>query len=64
MIGFGFYQSCWNRGSVGRVFGLRWCWGQGCGSGGVMSMCCESGFFVEMAGPGICVLCSADTCAS
>ena len=25
---------------------------------------CESGFYVEMAGPGICVLCSVDTCAS
>ena len=24
-------------------------------------VCCDSGFFVEMAGPGICVLCSADT---
>ena len=27
-------------------------------------VCCESGFFMEMAGPGICVLYSADTCAS
>ena len=27
-------------------------------------VCCESGFFVEMEGLGICVLCSADTCAS
>ena len=25
---------------------------------------CESGFSVHMAGPGICVLCLADTCAS
>ena len=24
-IGFGLYQSCGNRGSVGRVFGLWWC---------------------------------------
>ena len=24
-IGFGLYQSCRNRGSVGHVFGLRWC---------------------------------------
>ena len=24
-IGFGFYQSSMNRGSVGRMFGLRWC---------------------------------------
>ena len=23
---------------------------------GVMSVCCESGLFVEIAGPGICVL--------
>ena len=31
-IGLGFYQSCGNRGSVGRVsvFWLRWC---GCGVG-------------------------------
>ena len=38
-IGFGLYQSCWSRGSVGRisVFGLRWCgwyrWGVGKGRG-------------------------------
>ena len=25
---------------------------------------CESGFSVYMAGPGICVLCLADTCTS
>ena len=25
---------------------------------------CESGFSVKMAGPGICVLCLADTCSS
>ena len=32
------------------------------GSGRVMCCyVCESGFFVEMADPGICVLCSADT---
>ena len=24
-FGVGLYQSCGNRGSVGRVFGLRWC---------------------------------------
>ena len=24
-IGFGLYQSCGNRGTVGRVFGLWWC---------------------------------------
>ena len=27
-------------------------------------VCCEPGFFVKMAAPGICVLCSADTCTS
>ena len=61
---FGLCQSCRNRGSVGRVcvcvaavwfvlvgvFGLL-------GSGRVVwwyvCVCCESGFFVEMAGPGI-----------
>ena len=50
-IGFGLYQSCGNRESVGRVsvFGLRWCGGCGWewvggfdqgleGWGGVMSM--------------------------
>ena len=50
-IGFGVYQSCGNRGSVGRVsvFWLRWCgwrmWGMGRGLdqgmeewGGVMSV--------------------------
>ena len=53
MIGFGLYQSCGIRGSVGRVcvFGLRCCgWGV-CrslepGSGGWYYLCvsCESGF--------------------
>ena len=35
-IGFGLYQSCRNRRSVGRVpvFGLRWC-----RSGGVLCLC-------------------------
>ena len=79
-IGFGLYQSCVNRGSVGRVsvFWLRWCgwcrWGcgGGCwlgpGSGGVVwcyvCVSCNSGIFVYMAGPGICILCLAETCAS
>ena len=40
----------------------------GAGSGKVLwcfvCVCCECGFFVEMAGPAICVLCSADTCTS
>ena len=57
------------------VFGLWWCgpcsgeW-VGClvqglgGWYGVMYVCSEFGFFVDMADPGICVLCSADTCIS
>ena len=45
----------------------------GCGGAGVwlgrvewcyVCLCCESGLLVELTGPGICVLCSADTCAS
>ena len=32
--------------------------GQGLGWwGGVKSVCCESGFLLLMAGPGICILC-------
>ena len=34
---------------------------------GVVVVClwgCENGFFVEMASPGICVLCLANTCTS
>ena len=60
MIGFGIYQSCGNRGSIGcvSVFGLRWCvwyrWGVGRvlgpGSGRVVwcyiCVSCESGLFV------------------
>ena len=58
MIGFGIYQSCGNRGSVGRmsVFGLRWCewcrWGVGWGlDQGLEGWCyvgvrCGSGFSV------------------
>ena len=69
-IGFGLYQSCGYRRSVGRVsvLGLLscgWCagvWGVGMslelGSGWVMLCLCE------MAGPGICTLCYADTYAS
>ena len=56
-IGFGLYQSCGDKGSVGRVsvFWLRWCrWGVGRGLGpgsGVVGWCyvcvrCESGFSV------------------
>ena len=29
-----------------------------------MSVSCESGFSVFIAGPGICILCLADTCAT
>ena len=46
-IVFGLHQSCRNRGSVGSVFGLQWCWwGMGKGldlglEGGVMLCLCE-----------------------
>ena len=42
--------------SGGWVIGLVQCLG-GC-------VCCESGLFVLIAGPGICIVCYADTCAS
>ena len=56
-LGFGLYQSCGDRGSVGyvSVFWLRWCrWGVGRGLGqgsGAVGWCyvcvrCESGFSV------------------
>ena len=78
IIGFVLYQSCGDRGTVGHVsvFWLRlcgWCrWGVGRGLGpgwGAVGWCyvcvrCESGFSVQMAGPGICVFCLADTCTS
>ena len=58
----------WGQGDVGRmsVFWLRWGVGRGLGPGsGAVGWClCESGFSVYMAGPGICVLCLADTCTS
>ena len=40
--------------------------GPGSGAVGWCYVCvrCESGFSVKMAGPGICVLCLADTCTS
>ena len=68
-IGFGLYQFWRNMGRVGSVFWLRWCgwfWGRvdgwlGPGSERVgwsyVCACCESGFSVLMAGPGICILC-------
>ena len=45
-IGFGLYQSCGNKESVGRMFGLWWCrcgvgMGLGSGSGGVVLCGCE-----------------------
>ena len=77
-IGFRLYQSCWNKGSVGRVsvLWLTWCgwcrWGVGkrLGPGSVgVGWCyvcvrCESGFSVQTAGQGICVLCMTHTYAS
>ena len=55
----------------------KWCLCFGCsgvcgplgpGSGRVgccyVSVCCESGLSLLMAGPGICILCYADSCAS
>ena len=65
-IGFGLYQSCGKRGSVGHVsvFELWRCWrGRGLGTGfgkigwGYICVSCESGFFVSMARPDICILC-------
>ena len=62
-IGFGLYRSLRNMGRVGSMFWLRWCVGVRLGpeSGrvgfGVKCVCCESGFFVLMAGPGICIFC-------
>ena len=40
--------------------------GKGSGAVGWCYVCvrCESGISVKMAGPGICVLCLADTCIS
>ena len=53
---------CFGCGGVGGewVGGLdqgreRWCY---------VCVRCESGFSVQMTGPGICVLCLADTCTS
>ena len=70
MIGFGLYQSCRNRGTVCLYLGC----GGVCGVGGgwlgpesgrvgwsYVCVCCKSGFFLEIAYPAICVLCSADT---
>ena len=72
-LGLGFTNPV-GTGGVGRVsvFSLPWCrWGVGrwLGTGSGKGWCyvcvsCESGLFVQMAGPGICILCLADTCAS
>ena len=41
---------------LGQGYGrVEWCY---------VCVSCESGFFVYMKGPGICILCKADTCAS
>ena len=61
-IGFGFYQSCGNRGSVGHVsvFGLcrgKWVGELGPGMEVLCLYVCESELCVYMAGPGICILC-------
>ena len=37
---------------------------QGLGGWCNVCVCCESGFSVLMVGPGICILCQADSCAS
>ena len=52
---------CLGCGGVDGVGGLL---GPGSGRMGCYCVYCKSGFFVEMASPGICVLCSADTRAS
>ena len=55
---------CFGCGGVGGVWrewvgglghGLEWCYG---------CVCCESGLSMLMAGPAICILRLADTCAS
>ena len=64
-IGFGLYQSWRNLGKVGYVvlvavvLGGQWVGGflQGLEGWGYVCVSCESGFFVLMAGPGICILC-------
>ena len=56
---------CFGCGGVGDV-GREWMGGLGHGGlGGVMyCVCCGSGFSVLMAGPSICIVCRADSCAS
>ena len=68
-LGWGFTNPV----GIGRVLDVCLCFG--CGVGGewawtrvwkscVVLCLCESGLSVYMAGPGSCVLCLADTCAS
>ena len=49
---------CFGCGGVGGVGG-EWVGGLGQGLGGwcYVCVCCGSGFYVLMAGPGICILC-------
>ena len=54
---------CFGCGAVGGVRGESAAWARVLEGGG-MYVCCESGFSVLMAGPGICILCYADSCAS
>ena len=56
---------CFGCGGVGGV-GEEWVGGldQGRERWSYVCVRCESGFSVQMAGPGICVLCLADTCTS
>ena len=56
---------CFGCGGVGSVGG-EWVGGLAQGLEGWCYVCVryEPGFSVQMAGPGICVLCLADTCAS
>ena len=49
-IGFGLYQSCRNRGSVGRVFGLRWCGWCRCGVGMCLDQGLEGGVLLCLCG--------------
>ena len=55
-IGFGLYQFGRNVGKVGYV-SVFWEGGLGQGVWCDVCVCCESGLFVLMAGPDICILC-------
>ena len=70
-LGLGFTNLV-GRGGVWKVcvFGSRWMggvggwFGLGCGVVLRLCVCCEIWIFVEMAGQGICVLCSVDIWSS